>query len=230
VSESDAAGVVGWFPFPKRETPTRHLEPKPDCKWLESFNLQLETYFLMITRPRWQTGFTKYFDEKAWAVIEEQARRRSSGKRPVKDVLKGVEGRKQGARVRQTIATASYHLERVGKFEDWQANNLRRGFARWHILAAFEPGAWYALSDIATLSGVPRKTVGAKVLQHLKPEGLIIAASNPDWYDRRDECGFKVWLEPRYLYSLTERGIAARAVARGELEAMGWPSYSGARI
>jgi hypothetical protein len=109
--------------------------------------------------------------------------------------------------------------------EKWHQTIEKRGLSRWHIVAAFEPGAWYALSDIATLSGVPVCSVKAKVNIHLVPKGLIAKVENPDWYDRRDEHGFKVWLEPRYLYGLTERGIAARAVSRGELEAMGWPSY-----
>jgi hypothetical protein len=171
--------------------------------------------------PKYRRVGNRYFDAAAWDVIVRQAERRSGGPQSKKLVAKRVDGRRRALRKRQK---AILNGKARARSDQWHQTIETRGLARWHILAAFEPGAWYALSDIATLSGVPLCSIKAKVNIHLVPEGLIAKAENPDWYDRRDEHGFKVWLEPRYLYSLTGRGIAARAVARGELKARGWPS------
>jgi hypothetical protein len=170
-------------------------------------------------------GSNRYFDAAAWNVIVRQAEQRSRGPQSNKLVAKRVVARRRELRKRQKAILAN---KAHARSEKWHRTIEKRGLLRWHILAAFEPGAWYALSDIATLSGVPVCSVKAKVNIHLVSEGLIAKVENPDWYDRRDERGFKVWLEPRYLYGLTERGITARAVARSELEARGWPSYGGA--
>jgi hypothetical protein len=166
----------------------------------------------------------RYFDAEAWDAIVRQAEQRSGGPKSNKLVAKRVAARRRKLRKRQNAILADRARARS---EQWHLTIEKRGLSRWHILAAFEPGAWYALSDIAMLSGVPVCSVKAKVNIHLVPEGLIAKADNPDWYDRRNEHGFKVWLEPRYLCGLTERGIAARAKARGELEARRWPPYGG---
>ena len=171
--------------------------------------------------PKYLKGATRYFDAKAWAALAKRAERRTSG--GPANTRKGWKTRRRNVAARQEAERGRRGFEKAAV---WKETIETRGLARWHILAALEPGAWYALADVAALSGMPSNTVKAKVNTLLIAEGLIAKVENPQWYDRRDEKGFKVWLEPRYLYGLTESGIAARAVARGELEARGWPDYA----
>jgi hypothetical protein len=176
--------------------------------------------------PKWLRGRTTYFDTRAWATIVRRAGGPGSGKRmkPVW-IRRRQESRKRGEREKQMeTVNAKLDVSRQRWFQ-LQADRRERGWLQWHLLAAMEPGAWYAMKDISTLAGAPYNSVKAKLNDRMIGNGLVEKTDNPAWRDKRNEFGFKVWDEPRYLWRLTEEGIAARAVARGELEARGWPSY-----
>jgi hypothetical protein len=176
--------------------------------------------------PKWLRGRTNYFEPTAWATIVRRAGGPGSGKRmrPV-HIRRRQESRRRGEKEKQMEAVTAKWNDSTQLWHALQSDRRERGWMRWHLLKAFEPGAWMAMADIAALSGVPYNSVKAKLNDRLLGAGLVQKAPNPEWRDLRNEFGFKVWKEPRYLWSLTAAGVEARAVACGELEARGWPSY-----
>ena len=79
---------------------------------------------------------------------------------------------------------------------------------RDRIAAAMQPGEWYSRGDAAALAGYGRDErfqVGRQMVR----EGWVQRRANPEW---RPVKGINI--EPRWLYSLTEKGEAHAAAVR----------------
>lgn len=89
---------------------------------------------------------------------------------------------------------------------------LRGGSIEEFILAAMEPGEWYASPDLAeALPTIARKSIRAKIVQRLVPRGDLEKARNPDFEVIPTVLRFDKIASPEFLYRLTNAGIARRA-------------------
>lgn len=79
------------------------------------------------------------------------------------------------------------------------------------LVAAMEPGAWYARSDIEALIGAERYR--APDWTYLTKQGLVDRRPNPEW--RPIKYSSPYLQPPKWLYRLNERGEALKRL--GEL-------------
>src|SRR3990172_9322677 len=86
------------------------------------------------------------------------------------------------------------------------------------ILAAMEPGAWYGVRDLVNTTGIPRKSVCAKIYQDMVGRGWVVRGRNPAWdgrwATRSDE---RRVVEPEFLWRLTAAGEAKRMALLGAI-------------
>jgi hypothetical protein len=175
------------------------------------------------------------FDQEAWDWIVQDARQKLAwakgkrGKVPSHIVAK-AQATKRANRAKAK-RERKMHFRQVKKdnFRELQAAWRARGIAQHHVLAAMDPGHWYALADIAAASGVPVRTVKSLCTFRLSRDGIVCRADNPAFVKivanqytvkpREDR-------EPMHLWSLTDAGCIARKQALQELERLGWPKYA----
>jgi len=84
-----------------------------------------------------------------------------------------------------------------------------RGAKALVVLAAMQPGVWYADPDLRRLTGLPNRVVQPVLRQRLEPRGMVEQGANPDW---RPELNGKA--VPKKLWRLTAKGESAAMMAR----------------
>ena len=168
------------------------------------------------------------FDQEAWDWIVADAkaklafargirpkRSRALVKRITETRIRNLAKRKkERMRYMEQISRENFHANHAA----WRA----RGYARLHILAAMEPGHWYARSDISVASGIHRKTVNGTT-ERMERNGLLTRTENTEYRPMsvQERLAKPDAIEPRWLWTLTESGLDAREKALRELERLG---------
>jgi hypothetical protein len=127
---------------------------------------------------------------------------------------RSAKAREIHSRARRVLATlpkkVSHHAPKIrwpsiGRRGGWQppigASVLDR------VVRAMEPGAWYAVSDLRHLAGLPQ-TTQFQMFRH----GYLTRRANPEYRPRmsRSEKGS----QPKWLYTLTAAGKTRRRLLR----------------
>lgn len=106
-------------------------------------------------------------------------------------------------------ATPGSRREREAASGRWAKQGLLVGCQTVQLLAAMQPGTWYATTDLRRLTGWENRTLQPLLRQRLERRGMVEQGLNPEW--RPEMLGKAV---PKKLWRLTLRGEQVATLAR----------------
>jgi hypothetical protein len=129
----------------------------------------------------------------------------------------GLAVQRQRRKVRGEAARMSAEPPVLKRPENWRGVVSRRGGrVRDFMLADMEPGSWYGNPDLVALMAARGIPVGSVKMTKVRllSAGLIERTKNPEFKPEHEGLNHfrgSDFVEPRYLYRLTQRGEQERA-------------------
>jgi hypothetical protein len=138
-------------------------------------------------------------------------RDRRGDRQTFEEIKRRQDGKRRAAWARQAPARARAEA----RLAEARRGRLRRGFLGSRLVDRFAmamvPGEWWGCDDVARAAGASR-SARSKMTQVMLPTALVERARNPEWVPLAMCVRARVAQPPKWLYRLTVKGEALRAL------------------